>query len=762
MRFNGKEAVGIGVIIGKRGDVLALGKNLGQTVAKLQNELPVGLDIEQVANQAAVVKHANSEFAVTFMEALLAVLLVSFLSLGFRTGSIVALTVPLVLAATLLLMWLFGIDLHRISLGTLILALGLLVDDAMIAIEMMIRKLDEGFDKFKAATFAYNATAFPMLTGTLITIVGFLPVGLARSQAGEYTEAIFQIIAITLVLSWFGSVVFTPFLGFYLLKEHRKDKKSQHQLFSTPFYTRLRGWVGHTLNHRNKAIAATCLLLVLGVFSLAHVPNQFFPLSNRPELMVDLWLPEGSSFATTEAAAKRLEKMLAKDADVVNYVDYVGGGSPRFILLIHQQLIRGNLAEFVIKTKDIKARERVIQKLNAVFAEDFPNVRGRPMRLSVGPPTEYPVVFRVFGENAGTVRHIADQVMAVVKANPSVVNVNQDWQERIPSVQLKLDQERIRALGVSTESLSQTLQAYYTGVSIGKLRDGDKLIDMVFRAKDGRDKPEALPNVVVQTANGKFVPLAQLVSIEARNEDGIRWRRNRYPAVTVRADIVDGKVASDVASEILGKLGPLIGQLPQGYHVEAGASKEDAWIAQKSIFVWIPLVMVVTLMLLMIELHNLSQVFLVYATGFWGVIGAGFNLLLFDSEFGFVALLGVIALSGMIMRNSLILVDQIRKNEKSGLDTCNAIVEATVQRFRPIMLTAAAAILAMIPLSFNDFFGPQAIAIMGGLAVATVLTVFFLPALYAAWFKVGRPGQLDGNSPHAALTASTCPPVDKP
>ncbi|MDD1618231.1 MAG: efflux RND transporter permease subunit, partial [Methylococcaceae bacterium] len=739
MRFNGRDVIGLGVTMNKKGDVLALGKLLESTMANIEGNLPIGVDVEKVADQSKVVNSAIGEFLRTFWEALAAVLLVSFLSLGMRAGSVVALTVPIVLAGTLLCMLLFGLEIHRISLGALILALGLLVDDAMIAIEMMARKLEDGWDRMRAATYAYRVTAFPMLTGTLITVAGFLPVGLAKSSAGEYTVAIFQVVGISLILSWLGAVVFTPYLGYLILKVKVNTAQTSHDHFATPFYNRLRHWVDYCLEHRKTIIIATIALFGVGVITLTKVPQQFFPLSNRSELIVDLWLPEGSAFAQTETVAKRMEVILAKDKEIVNYATYIGGGTPRFFLLIVQQLTNTNLAEFVLVTKDNTARERVMQRIRQTLATNFPEVRGRVMRLNVGPPMDYPVVFRVFGEDASRVRMIADQVAEVVRANANTVDVNDDWHERIPSVRLVLDQDKARALGVSTASLSQALQAHYTGIPVGQFREDDKLIDIVWRAEHQlRIGVDELPNINVPTSQGKSVSLSQLVTTETVFEDGVRWRRNRFPAVSVRADVAEGMLAPDVAAQIVPKLEAIQKQLPSGYFIETGAAKEDAWTAQKSILIWIPLVVIATLILLMMQLQNLSRTFLVFMTAPLGVVGAAFALMLFGAPFGFVALLGIIALAGMIMRNAVILVDQIEQDEKAGMDTWTAIVESTVRRFRPILLTAAAAILAMIPLSRNDFFGPQAIAIMGGLTVATVLTVFFLPALYAAWFKVQR------------------------
>jgi multidrug efflux pump len=555
------------------------------------------------------------------------------------------------------------------------------------------------------------------------------------------------VVGISLILSWIGAVLFTPYLGYLILKVKTNTGESQHDHFDTPFYNRLRVWVDRCVKYRKTILCATLLLFAAGVVTLTKVPQQFFPLSNRPELIVDLWLPEGSALAHTETVAKRMETLLAKDKEIVSYASYIGGGTPRFFLLIVQQLTNSNLAEFVVVTKDNIARERVMQRIRQTLATDFPEVRGRVMRLNVGPPMDYPIVFRVLGEDASQVRTIADQVAEIVRANPNTVDVNDDWHERIPSVRLVLDQDKARALGVSTASLSQALQAHYTGLPVGQFREEDKLIDIVWRAQHplrmGVDK---LPNINVPTSQNNSVSLSQLVSTETTFEDGVRWRRNRFPTVSVRADVAEGMLAPDVAAQIVPKLEVLQKSVPMGYFIETGAAKEDAWTAQKSILIWIPLVLIATLILLMMQLQNLSRTFLVFVTAPLGVIGAAFALMLFGAPFGFVALLGVLALAGMIMRNSVILVDQIEQDEKAGLDTWTAIVESTVRRFRPILLTAAAAILAMIPLSRNDFFGPQAIAIMGGLTVATVLTIFFLPALYAAWFKVQR-AQITSHSP---------------
>jgi multidrug efflux pump len=739
MHFNGREVIGLGITMSKAGDVLQIGKQLDAAIARIREELPVGIEVEQVADQPRVVRGAIAEFMRTFGEAVSIVLIVSFLSLGARAGAVVALTVPLVLAGTFLVMLVFGIDFQRISLGALVLALGLLVDDAMIVIEMMARKLDEGLDRIKAATFAYASTSFPMLTGTLITVAGFLPVGLARSSAGEYTASLFQVVGISLLLSWVGAVLFSPFLGYRLLKP-RPHAASHHDLFATPFYQWLRRAIVWCVAHRAVVIAGTVILFVGSIVAFANVPKQFFPLSNRPELIVDLWLPEGASFAQSEAVAKQMETVLAADEDVLHYATYVGAGTPRFFLLINQQLANTNLAEIVVMTKDNEAREHVRQRLLEQLATNFPGVRGRVNRLAVGPPADYPILFRVVGDDPLRLRPIADEVAEIVRHHPSTIDVNDDWHERRPAIALALDQDKARALGVTSESLAQALQAQYTGSTAGQYREGNELIDIVWRAKrEAHTGP--LADVVVRTEAGRTVPLSQLVRLELSFEDGVIWRRNRFPAITVRADLADGVQAPDVARAILRDLQPVIERLPAGYFIEPGGPLEDSGIAQGSIFVWLPLVLVATLLLLMTQLHSVRRTLLVLVTAPLGLIGAAFALLMFGAPFGFVALLGLIALAGMIMRNAVILVDQIEQDERAGADAWTAIVESTVRRFRPIVLTAAAAILAMIPLSRSDFFGPQAITILGGLFIATLLTVFFLPALYAAWFRVRRTTQ---------------------
>jgi len=736
MRFNGREAIGLGLVLAKDADVLTVGARIDGAIARLARQFPVGIDVRQVANQPHVVHDAVGEFTESFIEALAIVLGVSFASLGLRAGAVVAMTVPLVLGASFVVMLVAGMELHRISLGALILALGLLVDDAMIATEMMARKLEEGWDRVKAASQAYETTAFPMLTGTLITVAGFLPVGLARSDAGAYTGSIFWVTAIALGLSWIAAVLFAPCIGAKILQTH---EGSTHERFQTLFYGRLRVAVDWCVLHRWKVIAATAGAFALGVLAMLLVTKQFFPLSNRPEILLDIMLPQGATFAETDALTQRIEQEILKDPEVRQVASYIGEGTPRFFLLLVQKLSASNFAQLVVLSANNRARERVMHRIQALLATKFPEVRGRTLRLQVGPPLDYPVAFRVLGENPKLVRRYADEVAEVMRRDPGLLDVTDDWEQPVRTLRLELDQDKARALGVSSRSVAQALQAEESGIKVGEFRERDELIDIIWRAQPSdRGNLGELRDVSVGTASGGSVALDQLVRITPVFEDGVIWRRNGLYAITVRADIPANIQPPEPTWRVWPKLQPIAAKMPPGTHLELGASEEANQIAQSSIFKWLPLVAFVTLFLLMLQLQNLSQALMVVATAPLGLIGASFALLVSRAPFGFVALLGLIALAGMIMRNSVILVDQIQQDIHAGHDEWTAIVDATVRRFRPITLTAAAAVLAMIPLSRSDFFAPQAFTIMGGLIGATVLTVFFVPALYAAWFGVTR------------------------
>ena len=749
MRFNGKEVVGLGISMEKGGNIVELGKNLQATVAIVKAKLPVGIQLEQVTNQPDAVKASVGEFIHTLIEAVVIVLAVSFLALGLHTkpfrldvwpGLVVGLTIPLVLAITFLFMHILDIDLHKISLGALIIALGLLVDDAIIAVEMMVRKMEEGFNRFDAATFAYTSTAMPMLTGTLITAAGFLPIGLAKSAAGEYTFSMFSVNALALLISWFAAVLFTPYLGYLLLKvKPHAEGGEPHELFDTPFYSRFRTVVSWCVEWRKTTIVITLAIFGLGVFGFKFIEEQFFPDSSRPELMVEMWLPEGSSFQATEMQAKKFEAFIQKQEGVESVTSYVGNGSPRFYLPLDQILPQTNVTQIVVLAKDLKAREQLRLKIAHLFKVDFPEVRGRVKLLPNGPPVPYPVQFRVTGLDVAVVRSIADQVKEVMRANPNTVGVNDNWNESVKVVRIDLDQDKLRALGVTSQTVMRAANTILTGTTVGQFRDGNKLIDMVVRQPvDERSTIEALSNANMPTASGKSVPLSQLATIKLVWEPGVVWREGREWAVTVQSDVVDGIQGPTVSSQIMPKLSNIVASLPPGYKVSLAGAAADSGKAQDSIAANVPLVIFIIFTLLMLQLHSFSRSLLVFLTGPLGVAGAAMALLILHRPFGFVAQLGVIALFGMIIRNSVILIDQIEHDIGAGVDPWNAVVESAVRRFRPIILTAAAAVLAMIPLSRSVFWGPMAVAIMGGLIIATGLTLLFLPALYATWFKVKK------------------------
>jgi multidrug efflux pump len=758
MRFLGRDVIGLGVSMVKGGDIIRLGDALEAETARLQQTLPVGLSLEQVANQPRAVRDSVAEFVRALIEAVAIVLVVSFISLGFRTGLVVALSIPLVLAMTFAGMKYFGIDLHKISLGALIVALGLLVDDAIIAVEMMAVKLEQGYDRIKAAAHAYSTTAFPMLTGTLVTAAGFLPIATAQSATGEYTRSIFEVVTLALLISWVAAVVFIPWLGWKLLPDgHGAVARSgggHHDPYDTRFYRRFRELLGWCLDHRGRVIAATGALFALSVAGFGLVQQQFFPASTRLELMVDLKLGEGASLAATESVAVRFEQALEDEAirdDIRDYVAYVGTGSPRFYLPLDQQLPQASLAQFVIATRDIEARERVRAHLIQLLPERFSDVRGRVTRLENGPPVGYPVQFRVSGEDPATVRGFARRVAEVMRADPHLSNVNLDWEEPSKIIRLRVDQDRARVLGVSSQDLANFVQGSISGNRIGQFREGDELIEMVLRGPaEERARMSLLESLSVPTASGRSVPLAQIATVDYAFEDGVIWRRDRLPTVTVRGDIYGSVQPPTVAAGLLPALAPIRAELPAGYRLDTGGTVEDSARGQRSVVAGIPLFLFAVTTLLMFQLRSFSRTLMVWLTAPLGLIGVTAFLLLLNQPFGFVAMLGTIALSGMIMRNSVILVDQIEQDIAGGLHPWNAIVEATVRRFRPIVLTAAAAVLAMIPLSRSAFFGPMAVAIMGGLVSATALTVLFLPALYAAWFRIAPPAAAPVDDPAAA------------
>jgi multidrug efflux pump len=750
MRVDGKDAVGIAVVMAKGGNVIDLGNHLHAEIERHTADLPAGLEVTTVFDQPKIVQVSLKLFLQSLAEALLIVLAVSFLSLGFRTGMVVALSIPLVLALTFLLMRVFGIDLHRISLGALIIALGLLVDDAIIAAEMMVVKIEQGWEKFKAATFAYTSTAFPMLTGTLITAAGFTPVGFAKSGAGEYAGAIFSVTTIALLVSWIVAVIFTPYIGYKLLDEKalRKYGEEHHgDIYDTPFYRRFRALVVWCLRRRWTVIALTALAFVLGMVAFNKgVQKQFFPPSNRAELIVDLWLPQGTSLKATQSEVERVEALLAGDDvkdQIANYSSYVGNGAPRFYLPLDQQLFNDNFGQLVIVTKGFAEREAVKQRLQAAFdAPDggWSHLRTRVQRLENGPPVGYAVVFRATGEDVDILRSIAHDVAAVMRGHAELRNVHLDWNEKAKSVRVAIDQDRARALGVTSQDVAQALQAHQVGVTLTQYREGDQLIDVVWRAGGAdRGRLDRLADLPVP-AGGKWVPLAQVARLEPVLEEGLIKRRDRLPSIEVRADLaVDNVTGPTMSARIDPELNALRTKLPPGYSINVGGTIEESAKNENALKDVFPLMIVAVITLLMIQLQSIKRTVMALLTAPLGLIGVALALMLFQAPFGFVANLGVIALMGMILRNSVILLDQIEQDEQAGKPTWDAIVDSAVRRFRPIMLTAAAAVLAMIPLTRQIFWGPMAVAIMGGLIVATVLTLLFLPALYAAWYRVREP-----------------------
>ena len=746
MRYMGQDAIGLAVAMKDGGDILVLGKALEAEFERIQRNLPAGMQLSKVSDQPAAVKSSVGEFVQVLVEALAIVLLVSFFSLGVRTGMVVALTIPLVLAMTFAAMHYFGIGLHKISLGALVLALGLLVDDAIIAVEMMAIKMEQGYDRLKAASFAWTSTAFPMLTGTLITAAGFLPIAMAQSSTGEYTRSIFQVVTIALLASWIAAVIFVPYLGALLLPDLAKIHAQKHGTgagvpdpYATPFYQRIRRLVEWCVRRRKTVITLTVLLFLGSVVLFKFVPQQFFPASSRLELMVDMKLAEGASLSNTTEQVKHLESLLKEHPGIANYVAYAGIGSPRFYLPLDQQLPAASFAQFVVLAKTIEDRETLRTWLIETLNQQFPGVRSRVTRLETGPPVGYPVQLRVTGEHIEEVRALARKVAAKVRENPHVANVHLDWEEPSKVVYLNVDQDRARALGVSTANLSHFLQSTLLGSSVSQYREDNELIEILLRGTPHeRTELSQLPSLAVPTDNGQSVALSQIATLEYGFEEGIIWHRNRLPTVTVRADIYGKEQPATLVQQILPTLQDVRAELPDGYLLEVGGTVEDSARGQDSVKAGFPLFIVVVLTLLMVQLRSFSRMVMVFLTAPLGLIGVTLFLLVFGKPFGFVAMLGTIALSGMIMRNSLILVDQIEQDKAAGLDPWQAIIEATVRRFRPIVLTALAAVLAMIPLSRSVFFGPMAVAIMGGLIVATALTLLFLPALYAAWFKVKK------------------------
>ncbi len=754
VRHQGKSVIALGISMAKGGDIIELGKNLRAATERIKGELPVGIELDQVQNQPQSVSSSVGEFVHTLIEAVVVVLAVSFVSLGLHTkplrldiwpGMVVAITIPLVLAVTFLVMSVWGIGLHKISLGALIIALGLLVDDAIIAVEMMVHKLEEGYDKVSAATAAYDITAMPMLTGTLITAAGFLPIGMANSAVGEYTFAIFAVTAAALLISWVVSVYFVPYLGQWLLRTRPKVQAGQGvhgatDLFDTPFYSRFKSLVNWCVTHRWITIGLTIGALVLGFVGMGKVQQQFFPDSSRPEIIVDLWLPEGSSFESTEALARRFEARMLAEPGVSTVTSWIGSGLPRFYLPMDQIFPQTNVSQWAVVPKDAATRESLRRKLPQLLATEFPEARSRVKLLPNGPPVPYPVQFRIVGEDVTELRHWAEEAKTLMRAHPSMLGVNDNWNESVKAIRLSIDQDKARALGVTTQSIAQASRVLTSGTTVGQFREGDRLIDIDLRSPQAeRTTLEALDSAYVPTASGRMVPVLQVAKPQLVWEPGVLWREGRHFAITVQGDVQEGVQGPTVSGALWPQMQALQAKMPVGYHVQLAGTAEESSKGQGSIFANVPVMLFIIFTLLMLQLQSFSRALLVFLTGPMGIAGVAMSLLALNRPFGFVALLGVIALMGMIMRNSVILIDQIEQDRSRGVPAWDAIIGAAVRRFRPIVLTAAAAVLAMIPLTRSAFWGPMAVAIMGGLIVATALTLLALPAMYAAWFRVRRP-----------------------
>jgi multidrug efflux pump subunit AcrB len=733
-RYNGEPAIGIAVAMTAGGDALALGERVNARVAQLVEDLPVGIDVHLVADQPHVVHEAVGEFTKSLMEAIGIVLAVSFLALGLRPGIVVAIAIPLVLAITFVIMEIAGISFQRISLGALIIALGLLVDDAMIAVEMMITKMEEGFDKIKAATFAYTSTAFPMLTGTLVTIAGFVPVGFAQSGAGEYCFSLFAVVGVALTVSWIVAVLFTPLTGVYILpdklKGHGEHGKSR---FSRWFHDTL----DRALRNRLLVLGATAGLFVLALAGMGLVQQQFFPKSDRPELLADLTLPQSASLQATQEAVTRVETLLKADKDIDHWSFYVGQGAIRFYLPLDTQLANDFFAQAVVVTKGADVRGAVAARLEAAFADGFDGLMTRVSPLELGPPVGWPLKFRVSGPDPARTREFAHEFAQLLGQNTNTRNINYDWNEPAKVIKVEVDQDRARALGISSAQLANNINAVLSGTRVTQLRDSTYLVDIVARAvPDERAKLETLRNLMINAPNGRSVPLAQIATLSYTLEPPLIWRRQRLPTVTVQADVVPGVEGTTVVQQIGGAMDAFRAKLPPGYAVVPGGVIEDSAKAQNSIFVVMPLMAFLMVTILMVQLMSFQRLFMVILTAPLAIIGVAAALLLSGAPMGFVAILGVISLIGMVIRNSVILIAQIDQHIADGEHPWSAVISATEHRLRPILLTAAAAILGMIPIAPTVFWGPMAYAVMGGLVVATLLTLVFLPALYVTWFGI--------------------------
>lgn len=745
VRDSSKDSLLLGVIMKSGYNGLNLGQNLDKIEQIFAEQLPVGMHLEKITNQAEAISLAIDTFQIKFLTALLVVMIISFLALGFRAGLVVALAVPLTLAMTFFVMMLMGKNLDRVTLGALILALGLLVDDAIIAIEMMLVKVAEGFDKVSAASYAWTVTAIPMLVGTLITAVGFVPIGFAASNVGEYAGNIFWVLAISLVASWLVAVIFTPYLGTKLLKVKTSqadgNNKQHAELYDTKLYLKLRQTITWCVENRKTVMLATFILFVLAVIGMAKkVEKQFFPSSDRPELMIDIYLPEGTSIATTDKLTKKIESLLTEQEEVKTLSSYVGQGAPRFFMALNPELPNPAFAKIIAITHDKDARDSLQAKMQKLIDQgEFSEARVRVHPLLYGPPVIWPVTFRVMGDDPMFLREVAEQVRDIMAEHPQTISPHLEWGDRTAVVKLDLNLERLEQLGVTPLMLEQQLQFILTGSQATELRHQTRSVQLIARAPlEERTNLEALGSLQIKNNQGESMPLEHLAELKVEFEDSVLKRRNRIPYISVNSEIKVGAQPPDVTMEIWPRLQEIQASLPLGYSLEIGGSVEESGKAQNSIRAMMPVMVILMLTLIMLMMRSFSGLFLVVITAPLGLIGAVMALLLFNQPFGFVATLGLIGLAGILMRNTLILVGQINENLKNGLNQYDAVIDATVRRARPVVLTALAAVFAFIPLTTSTFWGPLAYVLIGGVAMGTLLTILFLPAIYSAWYRIKK------------------------
>ncbi|WP_292533510.1 efflux RND transporter permease subunit [Methylocystis sp.] len=732
-RVSGRPAIGLAIAMRPGGDILALGRNVAKALEETKSELPIGIEPILVANQPQIVEHAIGDFMTSLWQAIAIIMAVSLISLGVRAGAVVAVSIPLTLAVVFPIMQLAGIDLQRISLGALIIALGLLVDDAMTTVDVMTTRLAQGDDKEEAASYAYKTLAFPMLTGSFVSAAGFVPIGLAKSSAGEYTFSIFAVVSIALIVSWFVAVLFTPLIGVALLKKPDASAVEQEgpvlRVFRTLLVAAMRAkWV---------TLGVTLACFVIALLATPLVPRQFFPASDRPELVIDLSLRQNASIYASQAVVEKFDKILKEDPDVASWSAYVGRGAIRFYLPLNVQLAHDFFSQYVVIAKDLAARDRLHQRLEKILAEDFPGLVTRIAPLELGPPVGWPVQYRVIGPNPERVRQIALDMAKTIGADPSVRRINFDWIEPARAIHVKVDQDQARLVGLSSQALATALKGVVTGQAVTQVRDDIYLVDVVARATDEqRMSLSTLQTLQIATPSGGVVPLGQIVTFDFQQENPLIWRRDRAPTLTVQADPAPGLTAETAVAALAPAVATVNASLPPQYRIDTGGTVEESVKSQSSVFARVPLMLFLMTTFLMIQLQSFSRMFLVLSIVPMGLIGIIAALLIFGKPLGFVAILGILSLLGMIARNAVILIEQIETERREEPDQWKAVVDATLSRFRPITLTAISTVLGLIPIAPTVFWGPMAFAVMGGLLVATVLTLIVTPALYVLWFGI--------------------------